>query len=467
MIQIGPITLDFTPLLDAAAQSPLAAMWYLFVNGGWILILYVLFKGGGWYYMNTIQHAYEHQWKFVLLAIDVPKDNEQTPKAVENLFTYIAGAHGSINIVEKYFGGKTQETFSFEIASHEGNVRFYVRTPVQYRDLVEAGVFSQYPDAQINEVEDYVSIAPNDYPNEEWDFWGTEFKLGKPDSYPIRTYPAFEHQLSQDFMDPMATLLEGMNKLGPDEHLWMQILIKPISQDWTEKGVKLSKKLVGAKVEHETTLAQKAIGLPSDLLIKMLPELLGPGEHDEKQKNELTNLMLYLTPGERTALEALQFKISKLGFKTKIRMLYLGKKEVFSKSLGLGAMFGAMKQFNALDQNDFKPDKSVWTKANYILVKPRVARRQRNLMRAYKGRSMHAGGREYILNIEELATIWHFPVISVKAPSVAKTEAKRMQPPTGLPVSRGVARSIPLVRSKDEEEPNRSDEGPPENLPTE
>jgi hypothetical protein len=39
-----------------------------------------------------------------------------------------------------------------------------------------------------------------------------------------------------------------------------------------------------------------------------------------------------------------------------------------------------------------------------------------------------------ILNTEELATIYHFPTKMVEAPMVHRIEAKKGEPPAGLPV---------------------------------
>ncbi|MDZ4229552.1 MAG: hypothetical protein U1C53_00250, partial [Candidatus Veblenbacteria bacterium] len=57
------------------------------------------------------------------------------------------------------------------------------------------------------------------------------------------------------------------------------------------------------------------------------------------------------------------------------------------------------------------------------------------ILRHYAGRSNRRGhGEGFILNTEELATLYHFPVVTVKAPLVKKTEAKKAEPPFGLPV---------------------------------
>jgi hypothetical protein len=40
----------------------------------------------------------------------------------------------------------------------------------------------------------------------------------------------------------------------------------------------------------------------------------------------------------------------------------------------------------------------------------------------------------YVLNVEELATIWHFPGQILKVPTLERIESKEASPPTNLPV---------------------------------
>jgi hypothetical protein len=60
--------------------------------------------------------------------VDVPRMNEQTAKAVEHIFSTIAGAYSGLDRFEKYWLGKFQPSFSFEIVSIGGYVQFLVHT---------------------------------------------------------------------------------------------------------------------------------------------------------------------------------------------------------------------------------------------------------------------------------------------------------------------------------------------------
>jgi len=44
------------------------------------------------------------------------------------------------------------------------------------------------------------------------------------------------------------------------------------------------------------------------------------------------------------------------------------------------------------------------------------------------------GAKAVVFNIEELATLWHFPMSHVKTPLVQKAETKAAEPPADLPM---------------------------------
>ncbi len=379
-----------------------------------------------------------YKTKYVLLAIDVPKETEQSPKAVESVFTALAATYSKPNKYQCYWLGQYQEPFSFEIASLGGYIQFFIRTPVQYRDLVEAAIYAQYPDAEIVESEDYIDRIPSDFNTEQYDLWGTEFVLDNKDIYPIRTYVDFEHQTPEDFKDPMAALLEILSRINSDEDVWLQLLIIPIDDKWKEEGVAEVKKITeGYKAKHSawTNLGSGVIETLRYMGDSLIP--YAPTEEAKTKKDEMGAVptIIKLTPGQRDIVAAIERKISKIGFRVKFRMVYWGRRDTFLKGRGVNAVVGAIKQFTALNLNGFKTSKLITTKADYILTKQRITRKQKKILRAYKLRSPFRGaGLGRILNTEELATVYHFPVMTVRAPLVRKTELKKAEPPFTLPV---------------------------------
>jgi len=474
------------------SQPPWLIAWQLIVGGGWVILIpfFLLIFNKGWLIWR--QNLFFAKQKFILLAIDIPKEHEQSPKAVEQMFASLWGIYKGMNLKERYRDGKFVLQFSFEIVSIEGYIQFLVYLPEQYRDLLEAAIYAQYPDSEIVEVEDYTSNIPKTFPDPEWNLWGSEVKFSKPNVYPIRTYPAFEHTMTQQFADPLAGILELFSRLGPGEQIWLQFVISPIPDDWNAAAQKEAKKLAGISNGQKPNFLFRWFAPLFELIADIFKQGLG-GEagsisSDQSQKSDLYSKMFSITPGERKVIEDIQLKSSKTGFKTKIRFIYSGDKEVFSIPRGVSGMFGALKQFSSLDTNSFRPDSKTQTKADYYFVKKRIAYKQNKLLRGFRSRSMSAGGGKgaLILNIEELASVWHFPTELVKAPQVKRAETKMVEPPTDLPTERifqeverepQVTLEPELVipqPSREKEQTNskpapppQSDVNPPENLPFE
>lgn len=477
MLQIGPVTIDFTPLLDAALVSPWNGAWFVFIKGGWVVFAIACFMGFKWWWMKHLELKSQAKWEWVLLAIDVPRENVQSPRAVENIMAHLAGAHSKPrDLIVKYLLGHAQNQFSLEIASINGFIRFFIYTTVKHRDLVEAAIYAQYPSAEIMETEDYTKDAPDHFPNEEWEMWGAEWILVNNQAYPIRTYTEFYEKEAEEatFKDPMAAMLETMSSLREGEQLWFQVIITPISSNsWQEASYREVAKIAGVKAKSKESWVDKILGIPGDIMIMFMDALM-PGEPatDKKIKDELPSQMIYLTPGEREQVEAIEDKATKLGFHTKIRGVYLARKDVFHKPRAAHGMVGAIKQLNTEDLNSLKPElKKVGVHTKYFLREMRKNWRRVKVMRAYKLRSNWRGMLGSVMNIEELATLWHFPVAeSVKTPLIKKAKSKRGEPPYELPTPASPQQRVkapPTAKAKaapPEELPEGGDK-PPENLP--
>jgi hypothetical protein len=124
-----------------------------------------------------------------------------------------------------------------------------------------------------------------------------------------------------------------------------------------------------------------------------------------------------------------------------VRVLYAARKEVFNPSKCLDGFIGAMNQFHIQNSNALVPHHD--TSASYLWAKSRADHHKHHFTAAFKKRKLKALGNPYVLNIEELATIWHFPLPFVKTPLIQKAGAKRAEPPMGLPVE---ATESPLKR---------------------
>ena len=204
----------------------------MFTVFGWIIFGWLLLFAGFYFLKFYKLVRYDRKLNYILLAVDVPALNEQTPKAMEQLYTQIYNVMKPASIGMTFWHGFRQYDFSFEIISIEGYIQFIIRTLDKYRDVVESAVYAQYPDAEITEVEDYVGIAPSRYPNDTYNIWSCEFILQEDQAYPIRTYEEFEHTITKDAVlkDPMSAFLESFSRIGSGEQVWFQMIIEPIQE---------------------------------------------------------------------------------------------------------------------------------------------------------------------------------------------------------------------------------------------
>ena len=130
--------------------------------------------------------------------------------------------------------------------------------------------------------------------------------------------------------------------------------------------------------------------------------------------------------------EEIENKTAKLGFDFVWRFIYIDRRDAFTPS-NISAMWGAFRQFGTLNLNLFKPNlKSLTFARGVLLKKNRIMRKKRFLYDNYRIR--HFPKIFSVLNTEELATIYHFPLTSVKPPLLRKIESKRGSPPPELPV---------------------------------
>lgn len=371
---------------------------------------------------------------WLLLEIRVPRDIEKTPRAMEQVFSGLHGIFTRIKFLDKYWKGKVQEWFSFEIAGIDGMVYFFIRTPEQFRNLVEAQIHAQYPDAEITEVLDYATPFASKVPSKTYDISGTELILDKDNYLPIRTYPAFEEKETEKRVDPMASFLEILSKIRPGENIFIQYIIAPTAdKEWKEKGQAAIDKLLGKKKEVKKTWINEITGIANEFVINLAKAVFVYPLWGEIKKEETKTSVANLSPGEKIIIESIENKMSKLAFKTNIRFAYIAVNDIFNRA-NSAAVTGAFKQFNTVNMNAFKGYGKQGTSCDQPFKKRREFLRKKNFIERYAGRKWGKKEKIFILNTEELATIYHYPILVVKTPTMRRVEAKKAEPPVSLPI---------------------------------
>jgi hypothetical protein len=387
-------------------------------------------------------------WKALLLEIKIPKELPKPITAMEAMFTALHGVtFNDPDWWEKYVSGEPQTTYKFEIAAIDGKIHFYIRVFAEYRDAVEAAVYSQFPGAEIEAVPDYTKQVPMDMPNRDWDLYGRDYFMTKPPQYPIPTYEKFAEPNAEEEekVDPITSLMEGMSKLRPGEQMWVQISAKPIYFDLPD-----GKKFVKGGEEIRDILTkrkEKNSDLPP--LWQELLEAIFHGPKTEEEKTpELFPAEMRLTTEERELIDAVEKKITKPFFKCYIRNMYLGRRDAFYLP-NRRYLFSYFENFTSASLNSLW----TWTKTLTrvkrtpipfidVLQDRREYVKKRRMLRVYRDRLAYYNpwskgdiGSQIRLNVEEMATIYHFPSHIVSpTPGIQRTESKESVAPGNLPV---------------------------------
>jgi len=411
--------------------------WTIFLNWWWILPPFFLWKRATFLWLWWRNELWDAKQKRILLEIRIPRDNLKPIRAMELVFTGLWQIYADPSWIELWWDGQELLSYSFDIVSVDGTPHFYIRCYKSAKGLIETHIYSQFPEAEITEVEDYVKKVPQDIPNKEWDLWGTDYKLTNKSCYPIKTHTDFETEREakeEKRTDPMSALLEGMGSLKKGEQIWVQIRAKPILIEipWVKEG----------KEEINNLVYRKKSPKPTSIIEGVIAILMGNLPKKEEKKDEMIPPEMKLTPGEREVVAGIERKISKFGYQVGIRYIYLAKKDVMVRP-NLRLPMSYFTNFGT-NTNALIPDGKTVTKVRKKWYDPfwfpqrRLYLQKRKTFRKYINRlpyNFPLPGGTFVLNTEELATLWHFPSkILTPASQVPRVEAKKGEAPLELPV---------------------------------
>lgn len=330
-----------------------------------------------------------------LLILEIPKTNDKQELAAEQLF---ASLHGILrDKAELKANNGIQEHLSFEIASVNGQIRFYCWVPKTLRSFVESQIYSQYPTVQIRDAEeDYVA-----HERHHSVIHTAEIVLSENDVLPIKTFQNFE-------VDPLAGITGTLAKLeSTGEEVWVQILAKPIADDWHKSSESWIKSVRAGK---KASLQSGALSW----LAGVFEALWRPPEQGAK-----SDAPKELSDRDKTRIAEAEKKATKLGYQVRIRLAYLGESTTSARQR-MQAIVGTFKQYNSTNLNGFKIASASYKKED---------------LAKYRQRNFSSGG--FILNIEELASVFHLPHTNVETPNIVWASSKTAEPPAKLPIISG------------------------------
>lgn len=334
-----------------------------------------------------------------LLVLEIPRTNDKSELAAEQLF---ASLHGILRDRKelRLTGGK-QEHLSFEIASVNGQIRFYAWVPKSLQSFVEGQIYAQYPTVQIYPADEDYTLHERDHQV----IYSTELTTTDSEFLPIRTFQNFE-------VDPLAGITGTLAKLeSTGEELWVQILFRPIADDWHS----YVDRWVSRVRAGSSSLLSSGVGGGAQWLGGLLEALWKPPEQGDGKSSGAPEL----SERDKTRISEAEKKATKLGYQVKIRLVYLGESQPSAKRQ-MQALVGTFKQFNSTNLNGFKSTRAVFGSEP---------------IEKYRQRAFSSSG--FILNIEELASVFHLPHTNVETPNIVWASSKTAEPPSKLPIITG------------------------------
>lgn len=330
-----------------------------------------------------------------LLILEIPKANDKSELAAEQMF---ASLHGILRDAKELKANNGyQEHLSFEFASVGGRIQFYVWTPKSLQSFVEGQIYAQYPQVQIRAAEeDYVT-----HERQHSVTYTTEIVLTDSEFLPIKTFQSFE-------VDPLAGITGTLAKLeDTNEEIWIQMLVRPVRDDWHKAADAWIKSVKSG------SLSLFAPGGAGKWFAGLLEALWAPPEQGVAGKPA------EVSERNKTRIAEAEKKATKLGYQVKIRIAYLGESQTDAR-LRMQGIVGTFKQFNSTNLNGFKSSSESFAKEALSKYKLRLF-----------------ADRGYLMNIEEVASVFHLPHTNVETPNIVWASTKTAEPPAKLPVLTG------------------------------
>jgi hypothetical protein len=335
--------------------------------------------------------------KVVKPVLDEKIDIQSDPLAAEQLFSVI---HGILR------EGVEDNLFSFEIVVTNEKIKFIVVTPRILENHITSQIYAQYPLAQITKIDDYASEISN-YSQIKVG----SFTLAKNQAIPILTFRDFE-------IDPLSAITSSLGQVKSGEGLSIQLVVKPTPDTWQISGYDFVTKI------KKKESSQKAITIRELLfigiidifanIIRTIFDVSRPAESAPSKAPAITAL----SQSEEAMVKGIENKLTRMGFDCYIRVVSYANTE-FDCTQNYNSCMATFKQFSRASLNGFVEiphlDKNKFLD-DFI---------SRRLSSEYS----------YVLNTEELASIYHLPSSSVENPNISWAPIKISEIPENLPTT--------------------------------
>jgi len=385
--------------------------------------------------------------KWVLLEIQVPRDVIKSPAAMELIFTNALYHQSFKGFWEQYIQGAPWFWFSLEIASIDGRVHFYIRTPTRVRNLIETQIYGQYPQAKVVEAEDYAFHVPHYKKGGDWNVWGCEFTKLKEDFLPFKTYKGFGDDMKtgvkEEFkIDPITPTIEYLGSLPKGQQVWMQMIVRQSIKTYHN---------------HHTGEHMNFVDAATDYLDKILVNYTKLNESGNEHGPALVK-QTFLPDHMKPVVTAITDNMAKIHFDCGIRLIALSDNrhctedqfQNLRREVRLLFRQYAQPSINELNRVNATQFDAPWSDPTGLAL----TKIKKRMLDFYRMRVFFHPPLQYatdypkvlsaffpankpkpfVISTEELATLFHFPGMVSETPSFKRIESKIAKPPSNLPI---------------------------------
>ncbi len=346
------------------------------------------------------------------------KDIQASSLSAENMFSAL---HGLLKEDPNF-----QEEVSFEmVSSGDRGIKFYVITPSSVLKFVESQIYAQYPNATVTVVSDYVSaINPS-----HTEYKTSHLVFSRPNFYPIKSFRDFE-------TDPISSLSSSVSNLASGEELWLQIVVRPVADKWQQEGFDYVNKV---REGQDPAKTKSMFNIFFDVIKSQVIEIFigvmvglftRPTESTDVKGKYFTTTPK-ISAAKETELKYIENKLSRMGFEAVIRIVSASP-DAGRADANLRGLTASFEQFSG-------------TSINTLINK--IEDNKQAVLSEYKKREFDQD-RSLILNTEELATIFHFPLSHINTPNISWIYSRKSEPPANLPTQNCTYIGETLYRNK-------------------
>ncbi|MEA3449482.1 MAG: type IV secretion system DNA-binding domain-containing protein [Patescibacteria group bacterium] len=374
-----------------------------------LVALFIVLKKVIRHYFHKSNYA-EHQVYLVRLPKDEPGTNEQKDlttaqireeiSIAETMFSSIGGRRAERGFKAWLLG--RGDHYSFEIVASKKKIVWYVVAPTADGQYLEQQINAHYPDAVIEPVNDYNIFQPN------FKVKAGYLKTRRKSIFPIKTYE------KQD-TDPMNSIVNVMSKLKKDESLAIQFTLRSARAEWHNGGKKITRHLAKGKTLREALQVDSRnpiVAIFSDIW----DHTRTVSEEEKIRKQQ--NVQPRLTQMEEEMLKGIEEKNSKAGLDVNLRII-VSAADIGSASVYLERLASAFGQYNLYEYG------------NSFVDKIKIGN-QKKLINDFIYRRFNPS-LKFILNTEELASLYHFPLRTAETPNILWLMAKHASAPSNIP----------------------------------